>query len=364
FTNGDNDTFPLWYVQEVEGYRTDVRVVNLTLLSTDWFVNQMKRKAYDGLPIPGQLVESQYRQGTRDYLRVIQSVKEDTYVDVKEVMNFITDEAQKRDFPTINGNQRLNFVPTKNLSLKVDKQKVLSTGTVAPELADQIVSRIKWSISGRIVTKSEIVLMDILANFNWDRPLYFANTMPQSSYFGLQKYMQHEGFAYRLVPVLTQNADRRYGYMGRVATDVMYDNMINKFHYGGLEDGQDLFLDENNLRFITNLRLNFVRLAISLFEEGKRDEAATVMDRCLSVTTTGDAPIDVTLLNAVELLYRLGDAEKANALATRMADRYEGQVRYFLSLDMKRRAQVSSDMQQGVGIIQQLAIWANQTYPQ
>ncbi|MDD4575150.1 MAG: DUF2723 domain-containing protein, partial [Bacteroidales bacterium] len=192
FTNGDNDTFPLWYAQEVEGVRTDVRVCNLSLLNTDWYIDQMKRKAYDSEPVPMQMVWDQYKQGTRDYLPVIPQSKE--YMNIKTVVNDILSDAKKVRF---SNNKDLNYIPTNKFYLEIDSAKIVDSGTVPPELAHLVVDRIEWEVPNTVLQKNMIAMMDILANFNWDRPLYYAVTTGGDAYFGLEKYFQLEGMAYR-----------------------------------------------------------------------------------------------------------------------------------------------------------------------
>lgn len=351
FTNGDNDTFPLWYIQEVEQYRTDVRVVNLTLLSTDWFINQMKRKAYYGLPIPSNIPEEKYRQGTRDYLPVMKAKKNSGYVDIRELMPFVTNEETKQN---LGGPKPLNYFPTNKFRLPVDSAKVVSNGTVPLDLAHRVTKSIDWKVDARFIMKSEMIVLDILANNNWERPIYFANTMPRNSYFGLENYLQHEGFAYRLVPIEYGNTNNGFGYLGDVNTDIMYENLMTKFRFGGLEN-EDLYLDENNLRFVTNLRLNFIRLASKLFEEGQTDKAKNVLDKALEVVANDNTPTDVTLLQIAELLYRVGETEKANALTMRLAKVYEQNFYYYMGLDRDEQLRVvQRDIQQAAGVFQRL----------
>ena len=360
FTNGDNDTFPLWYLQEVEGYRTDVRVVNLMLLNTDWYIEQMARKAYDGDPIPIDLKPSQYRQGTRDFIRYAENAGLDPkkHYDLKQIVRYITSDDKK--VPMGNGKME-NILPTRKFKLKVDKQKVLSNGTVPAHLAENIEDEITWTTNGRFLLKNEIIVLDMLANFNWDRPIYFSITMGKDAFYGLQDYFQQEGFAYRLVPVKTKsNSGRNYG---RVALDRMYSNLMEKFEWGGYED-PTLFMDENNLRFITNIRFTFTRLAEALLAAGQNDRAIAVLDRCTEVACHENTKMDGTVSPMIDLYYKLGENDKANALALKVIERERQMVEFLADRSPEDFRLVEGKARQSFSILSQLVGLATQRYPQ
>ena len=410
FTNGDNDTFPLWYVQEVEGYRTDVRIVNLTLLSTDWFINQMRRAAYDGKPIPMTIDDWQYRQGTRDYVHIIapKEAAKNKAGDLGQLVTYITSD-DKMTTKYFQDKVARNVLPTRKFRLPVNKQEVLENGTVKPERAGEIVPYLEWSITGNILMKSEIVVMDILSANNWKRPIYFANTMTRDSYFGLEQYMQHEGFAYRLVPVKARNRTTSFGAYGDVETDIMYERLVNKFTWGGLDvkedltitvgEGQntmavatqylvapdqirsqnnlaadaelqsgqtlqikapvDIYMDENNLRFVTNLRLSFTRLAEALIQKGEKDRAKIVLDKCWDISINENMPFDIPVLRMADLYYQLEEWDRANLLVYRLADQYQSTMEFVFSLEGENQLKVGkSQIDQAMGVLRQLSILA------
>ena len=196
FTNGDNDTFPLWYAQEVEGIRTDIRVVNLSLFNTDWYIDQMKRAAYDAAPIPSSLGWDKYKQGTRDYLPIYD--RDIGHVELSDVISFIADDSQKSKIPTSRG--KSDYCPTNKVKLTVDKEKVLALGIVDSSEAHNIVDEVKWKIKGQGFAKNQLMVLDILANFAWERPIYFAITVGNDNFMGLDNYFKLEGLAYRFVP--------------------------------------------------------------------------------------------------------------------------------------------------------------------
>jgi hypothetical protein len=199
FTNGDNDTFPLWYAQEVEGIRTDVRVVCLELLNTDWCIDQLVHKAYDSDPLPISFTKDQYHQGVREAV-LFHDRKIQGYIPVKDLIEFSKSERREDKLEVASGSF-YNYFPTKNVSVPVDSATVVNNGTVPKELAGRIVKSINWTLPGSYVQKNDLMILDILAHNNWKRPIYFAATAPASSYLSLTPYLQLEGLAYRLVPV-------------------------------------------------------------------------------------------------------------------------------------------------------------------
>ncbi|MBP6649402.1 MAG: DUF2723 domain-containing protein, partial [Bacteroidia bacterium] len=243
FTNGDNDTFPLWYVQEVEGVRTDVRVVNLSLLNTDWYVDQLKRKYYDSDPITISWTQDKYRLGRRDYIPFYdRGIKEP--VEIKELVDFMgSDEAQAK--ARTNSGEEINYFPTKNVKLTVDAAEVLANGAVAKEDADKIVKVMEWTLDGNYLMKNDLMILNILANNHWKRPIYFATTVGSENYLNLEPYFQLEGLTYRIVPIRTESKSEMVP--GRVNTNIMYNNVMTKFVWGNMKN-PDVYLDENNMR--------------------------------------------------------------------------------------------------------------------
>lgn len=357
FTNGDNDTFPLWYVQEVEGHRTDVRVINLSLLNTDWYIEQMDRKAYDSERAPFSLEPIDYKQGTRDYLPVVNMNKKDVFVDIKKVINFISDDANRRVF---GADKLMNYFPTNKFSLKVDKQKVLAAGIVPDAKKNQVVNEINWSIKKNYILKKDMMIMDILANFNWERPVYFAITTGNAAYIGLEKYFQLEGLAYRLVPFEGKSFDGQTGY---VNTDIMYENLMTKFEYGNMDD-PSVYMDENNRRMCMNLRNNFARLAEALFREGKKDKAVEVLDRCIATMPNENIPYNFFILPAVESYYKMGEYDKANEIVKILLTMYTQESDYYFALDNERFKQIKNEAQQAVSVLYRLSQLTNEIYPQ
>lgn len=362
FTNGDNDTFPLWYVQEVEEYRTDVRVINLSLLNTDWYVNQMRLKAYDSDPIPLTLPEKKIRQGTNDYLPVYERKQIKGHIDVDDLMDFIRREDANTKLPINNGADRIDYVPTKNLKITVDKQKVLANGTVPAEKADQIVDEITWKIKKNYVLKNDLTILDILAANDWERPIYFASTTGLDSYIGLENYFRAEGMAYRLVPI--KKSGRGDGNPGYVNTDILYKRLMEDFHWGGM-DKNSIYMDETNRRMTMSLRITFSRLADALIAENDMERAKEVLDRAMEVMPEENVPFDVFVLYIAENYYEVGEVEKANELVLRLADIYEKELIYYMSLDDEFLVRgINEDKRQAAAILNRLVMITNQLFPQ
>jgi hypothetical protein len=350
FTNGDNDTFPLWYAQEVEGIRTDVRVCNLSLLNTDWYIDQMKRKAYDSDAVPFGLTWEKYHEGSLDYVYFIPDERIKGYVDMKELMNFIIDPANK--YESAIGD--VEYFPTKNLRISVDSATVVNNGTVPKNKIDSIVPAIEWTLNRYGVQKNSLMILDLLANNNWKRPVYFASTSGSSTFLGLNDYLQLEGLAYRLIPVKTKSTD---GDVGCVNTDLMYDNMMNKFKWGNIND-TSLYFDETVLGMAMSLRLSFTRLANALSAEGKNDSAIKVLDKCQEVFPEKNVPYNYYEFLVGESYYKAGDTLKANALMTYMADMYETDLKYYFKFKGSKANTVDFHIQQSLGIIQKIAMAA------
>ena len=355
FTNGDNDTFPLWYAQDVEDVRTDVRIVNLSLLNTDWYIDQMKRKAYQSDAVPFSFTHDKYVQGTRDYVPYYDR-QIPGYTDVKDVVDFINSEAPDAKVRTQGGTE-LNYFPTKKFFIKVDKEAVLKNGVVKPEDADKIVDTIFWDIDRTYLMKADLMILDLIAHNDWKRPIYFAVTVGSESYLNLEPYFQLEGLAYRFVPIRT-NPDAQ-GQTGRVGVNIMYDNMMNKFCWGNM-NRTDVYLDQNNMNMTMNFRNNFSRLADGLMEKGKLDSVVKVLDKMNEEIPDKTVPYNVMMLRPIEQYYaaakglqsvipgvdgaltsnsielpeaqRKHSMEMARAITLRMADIYEDELNYYFSL--------------------------------
>ena len=339
FTNGDNDTFPLWYVQETEGYRTDVRVCNLSYLQTDWYIDQMKSQAYESTPLPISMKEYQYGNGKREYAYLYNVTQQP--MSVSDAMNFfLSDEEWTKKIPEAQGT--FNYSPTNAFYIPVDSASVLKSGTVTPELKDSIVKRIDLSYTNKnSMTLNEIAILDMIntnAKEGWKRPIYYAVTVGPEMYMNLKPYFSRVGLAYRIVPVKNPDGD------SSIDTEKMYDNMMNKFVWGGIEN-PNVYLDENIRRMCFTLRMMFVELIGQLMEEGKTDKALKALDYCMEKIPGTAIPHDYISTQLAMNYYQLGQKEKAKKLLEEIADNSFEYLKWYTTLTPNQLRSIDRDVQ-------------------
>ena len=310
FTNGDNDTFPLWYAQEVEGVRTDVRVCNLSLLNTDWYIDQMQRRAYESAPLPINMSEEQYRQGTRDIV-LLEPTSSPGFVDLKDALRTALDDDIQKSY----GEKSYPYFPTNKFSLPVDSARVIALGIVNADEASTVVDALEWTVVDgqgeplQYILKNQLAVLSMLANNDWERPVYFAVTTGGDSYIGLQDYFRLEGLAYRLVPI-KYGENPNPNLIGGIETDVMYENVMENWSWGGMDDLEHgIYMDENNRRMVTNVRLQMANLADALIEVNDPQRALEVLDKLLRVTPQENVPYTRVLMPVVEAYAELASPD-------------------------------------------------------
>ena len=299
FSGGDNDTFPLWYVQEVEGFRTDVRVCNLSLLNTDWYIDLMRQDAYDSKALPIKFTKEQYISGTNDVLMVMENPKYEKGISLPAFINAVRKESKDIQVP-LRGGGTASVAPSKTYSLPVDKDIVIKSGAIKESDYDKIPTSIVWKNGKRRLEKKHLIMLDIMVNNNWERPIYYSTTVGSSDYLGLANHLQLEGLALRVVPIKNNRKD------GVVNTDLMYDNLINKTYWEGLDD-ESRYFNENYLRFPSNCRNKFHRLATQYAAENNKEKALEVINFCFEKMPDKSIPYDYNIPRFVELLYKLGE---------------------------------------------------------
>lgn len=348
FTNGDNDTFPLWYAQEVEGIRTDVRVVNLSLLNTDWYIEQMKYRAYESDPLPISFTYEQIAGERKVYSPIIEKMKEP--VNIGDIIEFIKSDLPETKVP-ISRTESINYVPAKNFLYPVDSAEVINNGTIKPSLAHKMEKALIWKVNKSYLLKSEMAILDILNQTKWKRPIYFAITVGDA-YLNLEDFFRLDGMAYRLTPIKASNmpSDMQTGW---IDTDILYDRLMNKFAWGNI-DKDDIYLDENNLRMTMNFRNLFARLANALLLEGKRDSAVKVLDYCIQIMPQKNVPYNVFILGIIEAYFKAGEIQKGYEIFKDFKKTTEQEINYFLSLEPKKAQTVSYETRRSITVYNEL----------
>ena len=321
FTGGDNDTFPLWYVQEVEGFRTDVRVIVLSYFNTDWYIEQMTRKVNESEALPISLNRDQYRQGgPNDYVIYRQNRNISGAIDVEQYMNLIRRDYQGLLVPA--SFTQYNSIPSKTMFLNVDTAAVLAKGIIPENKRNLLTDRMVWNLKGNGMEKNTLMLMDIITSNNWERPVYFNNTSIQGIGVDLRQYIVQEGTAFRLLPVENPNPNAEL-----VNTEVMYDNLMNNFYYREL-DNPKVNYNEDYRQFVLNHRSSFNSLIAALIQEGQLDKARQAADKSLTAMPDEAVPFDYTTARTVDLLFQLED-ERALQIAEALGDRSDELLTYY-----------------------------------
>ena len=329
FTRGDNDTFPLWYVQEVEGYRTDVRVCNYMLSSGYWYVHQMGRKQYESERLPLSLTPEQYDNGVNEPV-FIQEVFEGP-VELKDAIEFIKSDNVKTKVSLMSGD-KANYLPARNLKITVDKEAVVRNGIVPESMKDQIVDEIVWRIpeSVNYLYKNDLMLLDFMATNDWTRAVYFTSLSDIKNVLGIDKYLHQEGLSHRFIPVLAADY---YKDAGGVYVEGSYELlMADDISWGNLNK-EGVAVDPESRRNLLFVKQAYMRLAQSLLNRGQNDSAVAVLDRCLEFFPDEKVPYDFYMLAYPEIYYKAGAVEKGDELIDVIINNCLDNLRYFNELN-------------------------------
>lgn len=362
FTIGDNDTFALWYAQNIEGYRRDVRIINTSLFQTDWYIDDMKKKAFTSDPIPSQLSHDKYRFGTRDFV-VYKKTKKDT-VDIKTWMNWVENDS-KAAKEELESGHFANTFPAKTIRIPVNKENVLKYGIVDTKNANKIVDNIYITLKGWAVYKNRLLMLDIIANNDWKRPIYFSpGSFGDDDYIWMKEFLQLEGVVYKLVPIHTPiNKNNPYE-MGSMNADKMYD-MVMKWDWGN-SGNSNIYHDVETRRNGITYRSNLSRLAEALIKEKKTVKAEKVLDLAME-----KMPVDIfefySLLEPFVVgYYEIGKVEKARKVYQDVASKYQEHLMYYSGLKAERQyplaQEIISDMEYYRGLVEVVITYDAEDY--
>ncbi|MDR1624631.1 MAG: DUF2723 domain-containing protein [Tannerellaceae bacterium] len=345
FTNGDNDTFPLWYAQEVEGIRTDVRVCNTSYLQTDWYIDQMKRQAYESAPLPISWNHDDYVMGTRDAAYLFDMVEQP--IDLGTALNFVkSNDPRYKKLPDYN--QEIDYIPSKKFTFKVDSATVVENDALDPPYRSQMLKDMQFDYSNKTTLgKQELIILDMLQTNNWERPMYYAITVSPDQFVNLDGFFQQTGMAYQIVPLNAKNTNLA------INTDRMYDNVMNKFKWGGANT-PGVYIDETTMSMCRSYRVFiFGKLATSLINEEKYDKALAILDKCVEVLPSENIPLDYSILSIAESYYILGQKEKAAALYEELLNNMMRNIRWFFRLKPSQLASVANTLESDLYIMQE-----------
>lgn len=350
---GDNDTFPLWYNQEVENIRPDVRIMNLSYLGGGWYAEEMKWKYNESDPVPFSIPREKLFYNN-DYIYIQELF--DYPVDLKQAMKVVMSDDEKTKI-RFSDQTAINFIPARKLYIPVNKENVLKSGLVKPEDADLIVDTLFFELQGSTVEKPDILLLDLLSNYDWSRPLCFTQASSLRN-LGLMDYLQYDGFTYRFVPIKTPYESSWTA--GRVDADDLYDKLMNMFRYGNVKD-EDVYIDNfsrYNL-FSSQIRLGFSRLADEFTARGEKEKALEILDRGVAELPFTQLPHNYQTLAYIDSYYRAGAPEKADALLMDYATNLTEYILYYLSFPDSKMGLISADLDEKYQLLAQLYHLAN-----
>ena len=375
FTIGDNDTFPLWYAQEIEGIRTDVRVVCTSLFNVDWYIDQMKRKAYESEPIPSKLPHDKYKWGTRDYI-IKEVVTKDT-LDIDQFIDFVTSDDKRTKYGHVlkqqgydtagQRNQDLgaNYAPTEHVRIPVNKENVLRNGIVPLKDAAKIVDYIDIKIEDQAIYKNRLMMLDIIAENNWERPIYFSGgAFGDDDYIWMKDYLQLDGFAYKLVPIKTHIADNNPFDMGRIDSEKMYQ-LVKNWKWGN-SGNLDVYHDVETRRNSITYRGHIARLIETLINENELEKAEEIADLAME-----KMPVDIfgyyTFLEPfIGAYYEVKAREKARNLYKNVTLKYQESLTYYSRVSERNQSKyiqtIYSDIERYKSLVDTISLYEEEGF--
>ncbi len=327
FTGGDNDTFPLWYVQEVENFRTDVRVIVLSYFDTDWYVEQMTRPVNESMALPFSLAPERYQKGTNDVIYVMEKEGLDA-ISAREYLKLINSGSELLQMKT-SGKTLINMVPSRNLILDVDSSFLANDEIVPPQFKDLFVPQMNLQVGGNYVTKGTLMLLDLIVSNNWERPIYFNNTSLSTLGLNLEEHVVMEGLTYRLLPIRKPESMREE----LVNTNLAMKNYMENFAFRGMNDSK-VYLDEEYRRFTSNHRSALNSIALALIEEDKLADAAKLLNFGLETIPDKAVPYDLSSGQSVPLFFEVGEDEKAMEIVDKISKRSLDMITFYTKNDL------------------------------
>ena len=327
FTGGDNDTFPLWYVQEVENFRTDVRVIVLSYFDTDWYVEQMTRPVNESKALPFSLAPERYQKGTNDVIYVMEKEGLDA-ISAPEYLKLINSGSELLQMKT-SGKTLINMVPSRNLILDVDSSFLANDEIVPPQFKDLFVPQMNLQVGGNYVTKGTLMLLDLIVSNNWERPIYFNNTSLSTLGLNLEEHVVMEGLTYRLLPIRKPETMREE----LVNTNLAMKNYMENFAFRGMNDSK-VYLDEEYRRFTSNHRSALNSIALALIEEDKLADAAKLLNFGLETIPDKAVPYDLSSGQSVPLFFEVGEDEKAMEIVDKISKRSLDMITFYTKNDL------------------------------
>ncbi|MCI9843941.1 DUF2723 domain-containing protein [Flavobacterium pectinovorum] len=338
FTIGDNDTFPLWYAQEIEGIRTDVKIVNTSLFMTDWYIDQMKAKAYESDPLPISFTHDEYVGDKLDYVAHIPKVE--TRWDINDFISFIKNP---KSTVTLQNGQIIHFYPTNKIRVSIDKNTIIKNKVVNPKYNDSIVSYMDIDVKGNAIYKNRLMMLDILANNNWKRPIYFSGgAFDDEDYLWLKDYLQLDGMVYKLVPIKnTPSKDGGPMDMGQIDADKMYD-IVTKWDWGN--SNGNIYHDPETRRNSITYRTNLSRLMNELIAEGKIDKAKNIINLAITKMPLDKFGYYSLVEPFTDGYYKVGEKEKAQDLLNKLVQKYKENLNYYATLSGADQSDLAIDI--------------------
>lgn len=340
FTIGDNDTFPLWYMQEIEGYRTDIRIVNTSLFMTDWYIDQMKMKTHNSEPIPSSFKRDQYKGSTRDYSLFVERTEEPLLLG--ELLKFVALDDERAKITLDSGN-KVNYFPSKKVIIPIDKKTIIQNKVVHPKYYDSIVPQIEFTIKDKALYKNRLMMLDIVNENNWKRPIYFSGgSFGEDDYIWMKDYLQLDGMCFKLVPLKTPTDDPNPMRMGSIDADKMYE-IVMKWDWGN-SGNPKIYHDPETRKNSITYRTNLARLMETLILEGKKEKAEKVIDLAMAKMPIAYFEYYSMVEPFAMGYYEVGNKEKARKVVAELIQKYQESLTFYSGYKLAEQYYYASDI--------------------